>query len=155
MEVLIAERKGSLETRPNRISFSQALEKGTVFILTTPLDASTRDMISTAEFGAMDSSAFIINVGRGGVINEEALVTALREGQIAGAATDVFENEPATKENCPLLDPSIPNLVLSPHAAWFSARTLRGTVATVKANIEKFVAGEAQNLVIDKGRDCV
>ncbi len=155
MKVLIAERKDATETRSGRTAFNEALKQGTIFILVTPLDANTRDMISTAEFAAMGNTALVINVGRGGVINEPALAQALRDGQIAGAATDVFEHEPATKENCPLLDPTIPNLLLSPHAAWFSARTLRGTVATVKANIEGFAAGKPQNLVISEGKDCV
>lgn len=154
MNVLIAERKGATSTRDGRIAFWNAIERGTIFVTATPLDASTRDLLSPEEFQRMDSSAFIINVGRGGVINEAALAQALLNGQIGGAATDVFAHEPATKENCPLLDPKIPNLVLTPHAAWYSARTIKGTQATVKANIEGFVTGKAQNLVIDKGKDC-
>lgn len=154
MQVLIAERKGTTEIRQGRTAFDQALKQGTVFILVTPLDEGSCDMMSKAEFESMDHSAFVINVGRGGVVNEAALVQALRDGQVAGAATDVFEHEPATKENCPLLDPTIPNLILSPHAAWYSARTIRGTIATVKANIEGFVAGRPQNLVISAGEDC-
>lgn len=124
-------------------------------MVATPLDKDTRNMFSEAEFAAMDPSAFIVNVGRGGVINEAALAKALRDGQIGGAATDVFEHEPATVDNCPLLDPSIPNLLLSPHAAWYSARTIKGTIATVKANIEGFVDGRPQNMVILAGEDCV
>lgn len=155
MKVLIAERKGASEARGGRTAFGEALTKGTVFMVAAPLDENTRDMISEAEFAAMDRSTFVINVGRGGVINEKALAQALRDRQIGGAATDVFEHEPATKDNCPLLDPSIPNLLLSPHAAWYSARTIKGTIATVKANIEGFVAGQPRNLVISEGKDCV
>ena len=118
MKVLIAERKGATMARPGRILFEDALKQGTVFIIVAPLDDSTRNMFSTAEFEAMDSTALVVNVGRGGLVKETELVKALREGKIGGAATDVFEHEPATKVNCPLLDPSIPNLVLSPHIAW-------------------------------------
>ena len=148
MKVLIAERKGAGEVREGRTAFDDAIKQGTVFILVTPLDESTRDLISSPELERMDPTSLVVNVGRGGVINEAALAKALKEGQIAGAATDVFEHEPATKENCPLLDPSIPNLIVTPHIAWYSLRTLQGTVATVKENIERFVAGEPQNLVI-------
>ena len=148
MRVLIAERKGESEVREGRVSFDQAIKQGTTFILATPLDDSTRDMISTPELEFMDPTALVINVGRGGVINEAALAQALRDGQIAGAATDVFEHEPATKENCPLLDPAIPNLIVTPHVAWYSSRTIKGTLETVKANIEGFVAGKPQNIVV-------
>ena len=152
MKVLIAERKGAAEIREGRTAFDVALKQGTAFFLTTPLDDSTRNMLGTAEFDAMDPTALIVNVGRGGVINEAALANALKIGRIAGAAIDVFEHEPATKENCPLLDPSIPNLILSPHAAWYSSRTLKGTQETTKANIENFVAGRPQNVVVT-GKD--
>lgn len=148
MKVLLAERKGSEQTRPGRTAFDTALREGTVFILITPLDTTTRDMISTSELQSMQPSALIVNIGRGGVINELALAHALKTGGIAGAATDVFATEPATKETSPLLDPSIPNLLLSPHVAWYSSRTINGTLEILQKNIEMFVAGQPQNVVI-------
>lgn len=151
MNVIIAERKGVADVRQGRTAFAEAIGVGTVFIFVTPLDDSTRDMISAAELESMDDTALLINVGRGGVINEGALAEALKDGRIGGAATDVFEHEPATAENCPLLDPSIPNLILSPHVAWYSSRTIEGTLRTVKANIEGFVGGRPQNLVVEGG----
>lgn len=152
MRVLVAERKSASEIREGRTAFEDAIRQGTVFILVTPLDDSTRDMISTAEFHLMENTALLINVGRGGVVNEAALAQALRDRQIGGAATDVFEHEPATKENCPLLGASIPNLILSPHVAWYSSRTIKGTLNTVKANIEGFVGGSPQNIVVAGGK---
>jgi glycerate dehydrogenase len=74
-------------------------------------------------------------------------VKALREGTIGGFATDVFAPEPATKESSVLLDETIPNLLLSPHVAWYSERTIRGTVETVKRNIEGWVEGRPVNVV--------
>lgn len=153
MNVLVAERKGASEVRQGRTDFQVALKKGTVFILVTPLDQSTRNMIGSDELASMNPTALIVNVGRGGVIDEAALAQACRDGKIGGAATDVFEHEPATRENCPLLDPSIPNLILSPHVAWFSSKTITGTLATVKANVEGYVAGRPQNIVV-AGRGC-
>lgn len=147
MKVIIAERKGASEARQGRVTFEAALKEGTLFILVTPMDSSTRGMIGPDELALMDSTAFVINVGRGGVINEAALAKALKDGKIGGAATDVFEHEPATKDNCPLLDPSIPNLILSPHLAAFSQKTIQGTRDTVKANLEGFAAGRPQNVV--------
>ena len=152
MTVLIAERKGASEVREGRTAFDAAIKQGFVFIVGSPLDATTRDMISSAEFEAMDPTALVVNIGRGGVINETALAKALKDKQIAGAATDVFEHEPATKETCPLLDPSIPNLIVSPHVAWYSAKTLHNTLEMMKANVEGFVAGKLQNVVV-AGKD--
>jgi glycerate dehydrogenase len=153
MKVLIAERKGTSEVREGRTAFEEVIKKGTIFMVVTPLDNDTRDLISTPELEAMDSTALLVCVGRGGVINEAALAKGLKAGQIAGAATDVFEYEPATKENCPLLDDSIPNLIITPHVAWYSSRTIKGTLATVKANVEGYVAGKPQNLVV-AGKGC-
>lgn len=153
MTVLIAERKGASEVREGRTAFDETIKKGTIFMVVTPLDNDTRDMIGTPELEAMDSTALLVCVGRGGVINETALAKGLKDGQIAGAATDVFEQEPATKENCPLLDDSIPNLIITPHVAWYSSRTIKGTLATVKANVEGYVAGKPQNLVV-AGKGC-
>lgn len=148
MRVLIAERKGASQVREGRIEFSQALKLGTVFIITAPLDASTRDMIAAAELATMDSTALIVNVGRGGVINEADLAQALRDGRLGGAATDVFETEPASRETSPLLEEGVPNLIVSPHIAWYSKKTIEGTIATVKANLEAFVRGRPRNVVV-------
>ena len=147
MRVLIAERKEAQTVRDGRTAFDQAIKEGTLFIVVAPLDATTRGLISGAELHAMNHTALIVNVARGAIIDEQALAQALRDGQIGGAATDVFEHEPATRDNCPLLDPTIPHLILSPHIAWFSSRTLEGTLATVKKNLDAFVAGAPVNVV--------
>ena len=165
-------------------------------------------MIGADELAAMSKSAYVINVGRGGIINEQALANALKNGQIAGAATDgklrmlilidrgadflavsflhgsdhlegqneklffrdekphcstrdcdaqtstsmlisrqVFLREPATKETCPLLDPTIENLILTPHIAWYSSATMEGTLRVMKENLEAFVDGHPTNVV--------
>ncbi|KAK6397886.1 hypothetical protein LTR65_005134 [Meristemomyces frigidus] len=148
MRVLIAERKGVHAVRAGRVAFEDAIREGTLFIVVAPLEPSTRNMIAAPELRAMDPTAFVVNVARGGIVDEQALAQALKDGQIGGAATDVYEHEPATKENCPLLDPTIPNLVLSPHVAWYSSKTVEGTTATVKKNLEGFVAGRPVNVVI-------
>ncbi|KAJ3496174.1 hypothetical protein NLG97_g2851 [Lecanicillium saksenae] len=148
MQTLIAERKAAPTIRPGRVPFLQCLKLGTVFIITAPLNETTRGMMGELEFAAMHPTSLLINVGRGGIINEDALVSALRQGHIGGAAVDVYEDEPATPPNSPLLDPSIPNLLLSPHIAWYSKRTIKNTLLTQKANLEGFVAGKLINVVI-------
>ncbi|KAF2165460.1 hypothetical protein M409DRAFT_67285 [Zasmidium cellare ATCC 36951] len=149
MGVRVAERKGARAVRQGRVAFEEGLVLGTVFLVVVPssVDGGTRDMFTGREFEVMDSSAVVVNCGRGGAINESDLAAALKNKQIGGAATDVYEHEPATRENCPLLDPTIPNLVLSPHIAWFSSKTIKNTVAVAKANLEAFAAGNPQNMV--------
>jgi phosphoglycerate dehydrogenase-like enzyme len=100
MTVLIAERKGvpSSSIRPGRVEFTAALQTSTVVVLTLPLSPSTADMISTPELALMRPDAVLVNVSRGGIIDEEALVTALRSKQIAGVATDVYVEEPCGQE---------------------------------------------------------
>jgi phosphoglycerate dehydrogenase-like enzyme len=83
-------------------------------VVTAPLTTKTRHMIGEAEFGAMKSSAVIVNVGRGAVIDEEALVRALTNGRIRGAGLDVFEHEPLPHGH-PLY--KLENVLLSPHCA--------------------------------------
>jgi glycerate dehydrogenase len=148
MKVIIAERKNATTIREGRTSFDDAIRQATLFIVVVPRDNETHNMISTAELEAMDDTAIIVNVGRGGVIDETAVVQALRDDKIGGFATDVFAPEPATKESSILLDPTIPNLILSPHIAWYSSKTISGTIETLKKNIEGFVAGTPHNVVV-------
>lgn len=147
MKVLVTERKGASQARPGRVMFEDALKLGTIFMIVTPLDDSTRGMIGAAELSTMNKTAFLINVGRGGVVNEAALASALREHKIAGAGVDVFEHEPAGKSDSPLIDTTIPNLILTPHIAWYSTATIAGTLKMIKANLDAFAAGKPQNLV--------
>lgn len=148
MTIMVAERKGEKVIRAGRTDFHAVLKNCTVLIMTCPLDSNTHNMIDEAELRTMPQDAIIVNVGRGGIINEVALANALREERIAGAATDVYETEPATKATCPLLDATIPNLVLSPHIAWYAAATIKGTIEVSKKNLECFAAGKPQNVVV-------
>lgn len=82
-----------------------------------PLTDSTKGMIGTEQFKAMKKEAFIINTSRGPVINEQALITALEQGEIAGAGLDVVEEEPIQDHNLLL---KMDNVILNPHVAWYS-----------------------------------
>ncbi|KAG0649179.1 Glycerate dehydrogenase [Hyphodiscus hymeniophilus] len=144
--VLIADRKGSTTLRPGRTSFVDTLQKSTVLMIGCPLDETSRNMIGEEELKLMQPIASLINVARGGVVNEKALVQALKQGTIANAATDVFENEPATSES-PYISEAVPNLTLSPHIAWYADSSLENLQRIVKANVEGFVIGKPENLV--------
>lgn len=94
--------------------YRELLKASDVVSIHVPLTDDTRDMIGEKELSMMKKTALIINCSRGGIINETALAEALKSGTIAGAATDVFVNEPP-KTDDPLLH--CPNLVVSPHSA--------------------------------------
>lgn len=95
----------------------------------------------------MPCQAVLINVARGGIVDEDALVRALRESQIFGAGMDVYANEPVGRGGSPLLEADGLNLVLSPHLAWFAERTLGNLQAGVKATVEGWCNGEMINRV--------
>ncbi|KAJ5782684.1 hypothetical protein N7457_004458 [Penicillium paradoxum] len=149
MNVIIAERKG-VAPRAGRFLFEDALKRSTVVVLCLPRTSETVNMISTAELQIMSPYAVLINVARGGIVDEQALVDGLKRGLIAGAATDVHTVEPAGRGDSPLLSPEAAglNLVLTPHLAWYAERTLENLSASVKNATEKWFAGEIINQVL-------
>lgn len=100
MTVQIAERKDvpPAAVRADRVEFTTAIKTSTVFVLAVPRSPSTTNLISALELALMRPDALVINVSRGGTVNEEDLVSALRERRIAGAATDVYVKEPPGRE---------------------------------------------------------
>lgn len=114
------------------------LARADVVSLHVPLTLETRHLIGAAELAAMSAHALLVNDSRGGVIDEDALCAALRDGAIGGAALDVFEREPLPADS-PLMD--VPNLILSSHTAGYSDSAL----ATV--------TGQCAAYVLEKLRD--
>jgi D-3-phosphoglycerate dehydrogenase len=100
------------ELHPLLVSLDRLIETSDIITLHVPLNAETRGMIGTEALSRMKKGAFVINVSRGGVVDEDALGRALTEGWIAGAGLDVYEHEPLSPDS-PLLQ--APNLVLTPH----------------------------------------
>ncbi|HEY6607828.1 MAG TPA: phosphoglycerate dehydrogenase [Candidatus Limnocylindria bacterium] len=94
------------------VGLPELLHRSDVITVHTPLTAQTRGLISRPQIEAMKPGAFVLNVARGGIVDEAALAEALRSGHLAGAAVDVFSAEPMVADN-PLRD--VPNLVLTPH----------------------------------------
>jgi glycerate dehydrogenase len=149
MRVLVADRRGisNASIRDGRTAFEIVLEQSTVLVLTCPLTEMTANMISGNELQLIQSDCIVVNVGRGGLVNEEAIIAALKARKIAGYATDVFPVEPATKENTLLLSSDIPNLTLSPHLAWYSSESIERQQASIQAIVEGFASGNCVNLV--------
>lgn len=95
-------------------SLDDLLPQADIISIHTPLTDATRKMIGEEQFNKMKSSAYLINVSRGSIVDEQALYQALKTGQIRGAALDVFEEEPPSKDN-PLF--TLDNILVSPHNA--------------------------------------
>jgi len=128
------------------VDFETILRESDVITLHVPLTDATRGMIGAAELKKMKNNAILINTARGGLVDEEALAAALRSGEIAGAGFDVLTEEPPRNGNV-LLDPSIPNLIVTPHIAWASREAQQVLSDQLVDNIDAFVAGAPQNVV--------
>ena len=116
-----------------------ALDQADAVILSVPLSAETEKLIGARELAAMKPSAYLVNVARGGVVDEAALIDALTARRIAGAGLDVFADEPLAPEN-PLW--RLDNVILSPHVA--GAGSSAGTdrvIALARENLERFRSG--------------
>jgi len=146
MEVLIAERKGIRIARPGRVLFEEALRRSDVVSLHTPLNEQTRNLIGAPELALMKRTALLMNTARGGLVDEKALADALREGRLGGAGVDVLSVEPPRQGN-PLLDLTLPNLIVTPHIAWTSRQAQEILAEDVVKNIEAFAAGKPRNIV--------
>lgn len=127
---------------------NELLEKSDVISLHCALSEKTKGLIGEAELNRMKKTAVLINVGRGGIVDENALCTAIDKGLIGGACLDVFEKEPINGDN-PLLNiKNRDRIVLTPHIAWASAEARQRLVNEVYKNIEAFLCGEKRNRVV-------
>jgi phosphoglycerate dehydrogenase-like enzyme len=125
------------------------LERSDVVVVATPYTAETANLLDADKLAKMKPDAYLIVVSRGGIVNEEALVDALKHGRLAGAALDVTRPEPPDPDS-PLWD--CPNLLLTPHTAGASQRKERRVVEIFKENIERFQNGEPLVNLVDKTR---
>lgn len=149
MRVLRAEHKGIATPRPGYTAFEQVLREADAITLHCPLTSQTQGLIGEGELRAMKSSALLINTARGGLVDEAALIRALREGWIGGAGFDVITAEPPPDAH-PLVDPellALPNFLLTPHVAWSSRPAMQTLADQLIDNIEAFVAGSPRNRV--------
>ena len=146
MQVLFADHAPPKAPGVVFTAFDEVLAQSDVITLHLPLSAATRNLIGIEQFRRMKRTAILINTARGGLVDEPALVQALREGLIAGAGFDVLTTEPPKAGN-PLLDLRLPNFILTPHIAWASSGAMQILADQLIDNIEAFVAGRPQNLV--------
>lgn len=146
MEVMIAERKGA-QLREGRIAFDAVLREADVVSLHCPLTPQTEGMIDAAALAAMKPEALLINTARGALVDEQALADALRRGRLGGAGIDVLSEEPPLNGN-PLLDPAIPNLIVTPHVAWAAREARQRGINQVAENLLAWRAGDSLRRIV-------
>jgi len=151
MEVLVAQRPGTVGAEPNagrlRMPLTELLQQVDVLSLHCPLTDDTRNLIGADELALLGPEALLINTARGGIVDESALAAALRAGTLGAAAVDTLTAEPPPPHH-PLLAADIPNLIVTPHAAWATLEARQRLIDEVAANIAAFVAGERRNRVV-------
>ncbi len=145
MKVLVAQRPG-IPPQTGRVPLAELLPQVDVLTLHCPLADNTRNLIAKKELTLMKPDALLINTARGGIVDEQALAEALRRGEIGAAAVDVLSLEPPRDGN-PLLDPTLPNLIVTPHTAWASRECRQRLVDEVAQNILAFAKGLERNRV--------
>jgi len=126
------------------VDMDTLLRESDIVTLHVPLTSETEKMIGEVELDKMKSSAILINIARGKVVDESALINALKERKIRGVGLDVFEKEPFS-EDSPLID--LDNVMLTPHIAFMSEEFLEECTYVCVENVEMFVRGETQNIV--------
>ncbi|CCN73396.1 Glycerate dehydrogenase [Vibrio nigripulchritudo SFn118] len=141
MEVVFSERKGSEMCREGYLPFGEVIETSDVISLHAPLTPNTRDMISEKELTLMKPSAILVNASRGGLINEPALVKAIKDKQIAAVGLDVLTQEPPRNDHPIFEIASLPNVIVTPHTAWASLAAMQEVWRQVIDNIEGHVEG--------------
>jgi len=125
------------------------LARSDVAVMSAPLTIETRAMIGVAELAAMKPSAFFVNVGRGPTVDEAALAAALKSGQLAGAAIDVFNEEPPPPGH-PLY--GLDNVIVSPHVSGFLASYDDRCTDLFAENLRRFQAGTPLLNLVDRAR---
>ncbi len=128
------------------VDFDSLLERSNALSLHAPLTAETRHIINAAAIDRLPEGAIIVNTSRGGLVLESALVAALRSGKLAGAALDVFEEEPPSGAAALR---STSNLLLSPHAAFYSNRSLDNLQRLAAEEADRFLRGEPLRCPLD------
>jgi phosphoglycerate dehydrogenase-like enzyme len=128
-----------LSTRRNEGDLDELLPRADSVVITLPLTAETRGMFDRRRIGLLKQGAILVNIGRGPVVDEDALIDALRSGQLRGAALDVYATEPLPADS-PLWE--LDNVILSPHTAAQSVHENERIVEVFAENLRRYLAGE-------------
>lgn len=175
MKVIISSRKNDTATSsfssatntPQRVPFTTLLTTASVLFLAVPLSPTTRSLLAEPELALLSPSTIIINVSRGGIVDETAMLAALTARQVFGYGTDVFATEPAgdRDDSCLLGAARVGgeeegegaegkervNLVMTGHLAWFSETTIANQKRKVGENLRAWMEGKGEGDVVVRG----
>jgi glycerate dehydrogenase len=146
MRVVVANRPGGAR-EAGRVDLDALLAMSDVVSLHCPLTTATRGLIGAKRLALMKPDALLINTARGGLIDGHALAAALKAGRLGGAGIDVLPQEPPV-DGDPLLDPDIPNLLLTPHVAWAAREARQRCIDEIAANVQDFLGGGRRARVV-------
>ncbi len=146
MKVKLAALPGRHDNDPQRVPLKQLLSEVDILSLHCPLTPETKNLIGREELALMKPHALLINCARGGIVDEIALAEALQNGTIGGAGVDVLTEEPPRHGN-PLLNPDIPNLIVTPHSAWATQEARQRLVDQAANHLASFLRGAPTNTV--------
>lgn len=144
MKVLAYNRSPKKDESVRFVEMDELLEKSDIVSIHCPLNSDSEKMCNKEFFEKMKDGALFINTSRGGVVDEQALIDAVKSKKISGAGLDVVAVEPMEKHE-EILD--IDNIIITPHSAWAPVETRTRLVEIVKNNIKKWVAGDPVNVI--------
>ncbi|MEH8110829.1 D-2-hydroxyacid dehydrogenase [Aeromonas veronii] len=132
----------------DRLPLDELLQSSDVISLHCPLTPYTRNLIGERELDLMKPGALLINVGRGGLVDEEALLQALANGRLGGAGFDVASVEPPPPDHPLMKALQYPHFILTPHVAWASEESMQRLADQLIDNINAFAAGRRQHRLV-------
>ena len=148
METLICEsfNPDKPDDSLHRVGFDELISTSDVVSLHCPLTKETDNIFNVDAFEKMKSSSILINTARGGLVNDQALIKAIENKSIAGAAIDVLDHEPPSSDH-PLMKKNYKNLIITPHIAWAARESRQRALDRIADNVEAFLKGKPINVV--------
>ena len=144
MKVLAFNRSKKEFSDVSFVDFETLLKESDIVTVHCPLNADSNEMFNKDAFSKMKQGSFFINTARGGVMNEQDLISALESDHLGGAAVDVLSTEPMSKDS---KLPYTKNLLITPHIAWAPIETRERLIDIVYDNIDCFIKGQPKNVV--------
>lgn len=132
----------------HKVTLDELLEQADVVSIHAPLNQQTQNLLHYEQFKRMKRHAILLNLGRGGIVNEQDLAAALDERLIGGAGLDVLEREPITADNPLMKIGENQGLYITPHIAWASREARRALVKEIALNIQGYLDGHPRNIVL-------
>lgn len=141
MRVLFAEHRNASTTRPNYVRFNQALAEADFLSLHCPLNDNTHHLINEKTLALLKPTAYLINTGRGDLVDEVALLESLKSGAIGGAALDVASTEPPAQQDPIWSLAQQPTVLVTPHIAWAADEAMRALIDQIMGKVAAFAQG--------------